>query len=360
VNARHRPLTGSVRKSVSAAILLVMLGLAWLAAPPASAQLGSLVVTMTSPGSGSTVSNTIPVDANVSVIGSLTVAAVQFKLDGANLGTEDTSAPYSIQWNTRTATNGPHTLTAVARDLLGARWTSSAVNVTVFNDVTPPTVSITSPTSGAVIRGSVNVVAAAADNIGVAGVQFRIDGVNLGAEDTAAPYAITWDSTTAADGMHALTAVARDAAGNVTTAAAIPVTSDNSAPAVAITAPDGTAVVSGTIAVTADATDNTAVAGVQFLLNGAPLGAEDLTAPFSAAWDTVPSGNSSHRLSAVARDSAGNVATSASVWVSVVNDTAPPDIAISSPANGATVSGSISITAAAWDDSAVAGIWRRG
>jgi len=93
VNARHRPLTGSVRKSVSAAILLVMLGLAWLAAPPASAQLGSLVVTMTSPGSGSTVSNTIPVDANVSVVGSLTVAAVQLNLDVANLGGEDKSAP---------------------------------------------------------------------------------------------------------------------------------------------------------------------------------------------------------------------------------------------------------------------------
>ena len=336
--------------------MLMVIGLAWSSAPPASAQLGSLVVTMTAPASGATVSNTIAVNANVSIVGALTVAAVQFKLDGANLGNEDTSAPYSIQWNTKAATNGPHTLTAVARDLLGAKWTSSAVNVTVFNDVAPPTISITAPSAGAVVRGPVTFTAAAADNIGVAGVQFRIDGVNVGAEDTAAPYAISWDTASSADGSHALTAIARDAAGNVATAAAIIVTSDNSGPAVAITAPDGTAVVSGTITVAADATDNTAVAGVQFLLNGAPLGAEDLTAPFSTTWDTVPSGNSSHRLSAVARDGAGNLTTSASVWVSVVNDTASPSIEITSPANGATVSGSISVTASASDDSAVVGV----
>src|SRR5437667_2242271 len=83
--------------------------------PPALAQLGSLIVTITSPQSGSTVSGSIPVSASVTIIGSLTVAGVQFKLDGANLGAEDTSAPYSITWNTATAGNGSHTLTATAR-----------------------------------------------------------------------------------------------------------------------------------------------------------------------------------------------------------------------------------------------------
>ena len=39
--------------------------------------------------------------------------------------------------------------------------------------------------------------ARASDNVGVAGVQFRLDGANLGAEDTAAPYSVTWDSTSA-------------------------------------------------------------------------------------------------------------------------------------------------------------------
>ena len=72
------------------------------------------------------------------------------------------------------------------------------------------------------------VSASASDNVGVAGVQFLLDGANLGAEDTTAPYSIAWDTTgTATNGSHALSARARDAAGNVTTSAAITVTVSN-------------------------------------------------------------------------------------------------------------------------------------
>mgnify|MGYP003694244563 CR=1 FL=1 len=105
----------------------------------AQAQLGSLVVTMSSPGSGQTVSGTVPVSANVSIVGFLTVQSVQFQLDGQNVGGADTSAPYSISWNTATTSDGSHTLTAVARTLLGAlQFTSNPVTVTVSNNVTPP------------------------------------------------------------------------------------------------------------------------------------------------------------------------------------------------------------------------------
>jgi hypothetical protein len=66
---------------------------------------------------------------------------VQFKLDGANLGAEDTSAPYSVTWNTTAAANGSHTLSAVARDAAGNRSTSSTVTVQVNNVNTAPTIS---------------------------------------------------------------------------------------------------------------------------------------------------------------------------------------------------------------------------
>src|SRR5213079_2018920 len=125
-----------------------------------------------------------------------------------------TSSPYSVSWNTTTASNGFHTLTARARDAAGNATTSSAVTVTVFNDGTPPTVSITSPLSGSTVFDTITVTADASDNVGVAGVQFRLDGANLGAEDTSAPYSVAWDTTVAASGQHSLTAVARDAAGN--------------------------------------------------------------------------------------------------------------------------------------------------
>src|SRR2546430_2378114 len=132
------------------AALLAMVGWSLIAPQPAQAQLGmgSLMVSVTSPASGSTVSGAVPVTASVTTIGALTVAGVQFKLDGANLGAEVTTAPYSVQWNTTTASNGSHTLTAVARDLRGLLWTSAPVTVTVSN---PPTISSFTPASGPVV-----------------------------------------------------------------------------------------------------------------------------------------------------------------------------------------------------------------
>jgi hypothetical protein len=74
-------------------------------------------------------------------------------------------------------------------------------------------VTITSPPSGARVSAAITVPASATTPLGVAGVQFKLDGVDLGAEDTTAPYSVTWDTTTAADGWHTLTAVARDSSG---------------------------------------------------------------------------------------------------------------------------------------------------
>jgi len=47
------------------------------------------------------------------------------------------------------------------------------------------------------VSGNTSVTATAADNVGVVGVQFKVDGVNLGAEDTTSPYSFTWDTTAA-------------------------------------------------------------------------------------------------------------------------------------------------------------------
>jgi hypothetical protein len=195
--------------------------------------------------------------------------------------------------------------------------------VTVNNvDATPPVVTMTAPAGGATVVGTVAVSATASDNIAVVGVQFVLDGVNLGTEDTASPYTINWDSRTASNGAHALTAVARDGAGNTTTSAAVNVTVNNdlTAPSVSMTAPAAGATVSGAaVTVSATASDNVAVAGVQFLLDGAALGAEVTTAPYSLSWNTVPVANGEHTLSARARDAAGNTTTSATVAVTVSN-----------------------------------------
>ena len=237
-----------IMKRACATALVMVFSLTWIAPLQAFAQLlpplplpgGRLIVAITSPASGATVSDTTTVRASVSIIGSLTVSSVQFQLDGANLGARDTSAPYQVSWNTTTAGDGPHTLTAVARDLLGVQFTSATVMVTVSNappppppppgDTTPPTVSITSPSDGATVRGTMKVTASASDNVGVVGVQFFGDGASLGDEVTSAPYSIFVDTTTSPDGSHILTAVARDAAGNRTTSGPVTVTVANNTP----------------------------------------------------------------------------------------------------------------------------------
>src|SRR5881296_1563409 len=91
-------------------------------------------------------------------------------------------------------------------------------------DIVPPSVSITAPANGASVAGTTVVVSAtASDNVGVVGVQFKLDGANLGAEDTVSPYSISWNTTTVSNGVHSLSAVARDAAGNQTTSATVSV-----------------------------------------------------------------------------------------------------------------------------------------
>src|SRR5499427_5929560 len=62
---------------------------------------------------------------------------------------------------------------------------------------------------------------------------------------------------------------------------------DDIPPTVAITSPLAGDTVTSTVNVTASASDNVAVAGVQFFLDGLPLGSEVLAPPFSALWDTT-------------------------------------------------------------------------
>jgi chitodextrinase len=122
---------------------------------------------------------------------------------------------------------------------------STAVSATTpppAGDGAPPTASITAPANNAVVKGStVSVTASASDNVGVLGVQFLLDGANLGSEDSSPPYSMVWNTTAAADGAHQLRARARDAAGNVGLSNAITVSVDNVVPTGTISINNGAA-----------------------------------------------------------------------------------------------------------------------
>jgi len=109
--------------------------------PSAAAKTAPTTVTITSPANGSTLVGTQMI--KVSVTGSATVNSVQYKLDGNNLGSPVTAAPYSLNWDTTTTTNASHKLTAVV-NASRQNATSPTVTVTVNNPPPPP---ITSPTT---------------------------------------------------------------------------------------------------------------------------------------------------------------------------------------------------------------------
>jgi hypothetical protein len=94
------------------------------------------------------------------------------------------------------------------------------------SDTTPPTVSITSPSSGATVSSTISVSASASDNVGVTQVQFYLDG-SLQTTDASSPYTWSWNTTSASNGTHTLSAKAYDAAGNVGVSSNVSVTVQN-------------------------------------------------------------------------------------------------------------------------------------
>jgi hypothetical protein len=100
-------------------------------------------------------------------------------------------------------------------------------------DVTPPAVTLTSPSGGETVRGTLTLAADASDDSGVARVEFLVDGATVGSDSTA-PYALDWSSASGSDGVKSVAARAVDAAGNEATSSPRTIAVDNTAPETAI------------------------------------------------------------------------------------------------------------------------------
>jgi len=137
---------------------------------------------------------------------------------------------------------------------------------------------------------------------------------------------------------------------------------DTTAPTVSISAPISASTVSGLVAVNTEASDNIGVSRVELRVDSSTVGS-DTSAPFGFSWDSSKVSNGSHTLVAVAYDAAGNSQGSAPVTINVANpvlvDTSPPVVSITNPKSGSTLSGTVSVTVAATDDSGSAGIRQR-
>lgn len=285
------------------------------------------------------------------------VGSVEFFLGGVSLGAPVATAPYFLV-PTITSAPGTYNLTARATATDGVTtWDSSAAYpITVVSAVgAGPAVAITSPQVADVIAvgSSVTFSATATDSDGFiptsapGGVSFYADGVLVGT-DFSSPYSVTWSPS--AVKTVTLTAVAIDDKGNARSASRS-VTVIAVAPSISISSPanNATVTVGASTAVTANAIAGagTTVASVQFLLDGAPLGAPDTTSPYSVSW--TPAAAGSYALSARVTDSVGTIITSSVVNVTAAVAPSTLTAAITSPTNGATaaLNALTSITASA-------------
>jgi hypothetical protein len=223
------------------------------------------------------------------------------------------SPPHALTWNTVGVAEGAHTLTVKAFDIVGNARSSAGVGVTVDN--TAPATAVSAPAQSAYVRSTVQISATASDTVSVAQVEFYAGSTLIGSDSTA-PYSVSWDTATGANGSVTLTTRAYDTAGNVATSAARTVSVDNLGPAVAITSPANGASLFLSTTIQATASDSSGVTQVVFY-DGATVIGTDTTAPYSMSWNLLSVSKGTHTLTAKAYDIAGNVTTSAPISVKV-------------------------------------------
>ncbi|HEV2413117.1 MAG TPA: Ig-like domain-containing protein [Candidatus Saccharimonadales bacterium] len=338
-------------------------------------------VNISTPNSGATVSGSTTISANASDTNG--IANVQFMLDGQALGSPITSAPYEYTWDTTVATNGSHSLTAVATNTEGISTTSAAIPVTVSNGtvgsnlISNPLVETVDPSNSSLPENwdqgnwGTNTVTFSYITNGSTG-DSRSVGINMTAYTSGDAkwyfnpvnvtpgatynYSDYYQSSVTTDVMAAFI----NASGVTTyqdlgSAAANPsawtqynasfivpagtqtmtvyhlisavgtLQTDNfsltesTKPSIQISAPVAGATVTGTTTVSANASDPNGITSVQFLLDGQALGSPVTSAPYQYNWDSTQASNGTHSLSAEIFEGNSVVATSSPVSVKVSN-----------------------------------------
>jgi len=328
--------------------------------------------TMDNPGTP--LSGTVTLTATASDGGSgLNSATFQYSLNGTGPWTpvgSDPSAPFSVNWDTTTVSDGRYYLRVIVTDVAGNTTTSaSVVNRQVQND--PPFVDITAPGSyiNAVSPSPFTVTAnAAGDNSAVNNVEFfRCDNTSVNCStgsfvsigvDTTSPYSAPWAQASEPEGNRALKAVVTD--NNFSSNQDIlNVTIDRTAPSGSITAPGAGVFVGGpTVIVISDSADG--LSGVaQVVFERSPTGLATWTAidtdavgPYSVSWDTMSLSDGGYDLRAVTTDLAGN---SFSGPIRTVNvDNTGPTATQDDP--GANLRASVTLTGSAADPAGTADV----
>jgi glucose/arabinose dehydrogenase len=215
-------------------------------------------------------------------------------------------------------------------------------------DTTKPTVSLTSPTAGSTVSGTISLAAAASDAVGVTAAKWFVDGVEVASDYDGAPWTKSWDTNKVVDGSHKIYAKARDAAGNWGTSATASFTVRNATGgALETTIDSGPTVTNDT---TPDFAFSSNQAGSTFECMVDTGSWQACSSPTTLA--TLTEG--SHTFSV--RATAGGVTDPTPASRTFTVDITKPTVTATAPAGGSTVSGVIMLEATAADATGVTGV----
>ena len=187
----------------------------------------------------------------------------------------------------------------------------------------PPSIALgTTPSDGSTVSGTVQLTASTSTS---SGVQYLLDGQPLGTLVATSPYALSWDTTTAANGNHWL-AAQTTANGRIGTSPVVAVIVSNSSskpPTVTLTSPAAGSTVSGSVYLSATVSSSYPITSVSFFVDNVQVGMNLTAPPYITYWDTQTASKGQHVITVSATDSTGNAGTSAPVTVTVDNSNNP-------------------------------------
>ena len=235
---------------------------------------------------------------------------------------------------------------------------------TESTDTEAPTLAFKTPSDGDELTGSVDVAFEAGDDVGIETIEVAVDG-STATTLTEPPFEWTWDTTSLQPGPHTLSATATDGA-DKTADASIEVdvgrecSSDEDCVSskVEIVAPSSGASVCGEVPVAIEAEDDEGIDRVELEADGNRI---DVLRerPFRTRWDTTGASNGTHTLKATAFDTSDQARfaeTRVQVDNTVQNCDNRPTVRFTNPTAGTYLSGRVSVTIEATDDTGVTGV----
>ncbi len=320
-------------------------------------------VSLTAPANGSNLLGTITLSATAS--DNVGVVGVQFNIDGTPAQSEDTSAPYAIDYNTTALSAGSHTLSATARDAAGNRTTSTVFTITVNNtppDTTPPVISAIS--SGTPTQSATTITWTTNES---ADSRILYGTTSSYGSATTLNASLVTTHTAAVTGLLSGTLyhyqiVSKDAAGNTATATDRTFTTasapDTTPPAISAVSSGTPGQTSTTISWTTDeASDSQVTYGPTTAYGSTTTLNTTLVTTHSVTLSGL-SANTLYHYEVVSKDAAANTATSTdnTFTTTIIPDIIAPTVVMVTPLDLSTISGTNTLSVLALDDVGISGV----